>query len=710
LTVFREIKDALQRAEEVVSSLRRVLDLTSPTTPQNVSAAVNGSFATVTWDDSEGARRISHYAIYRNGALVTTDTNPPYEESGLSNGTHIYQVAAVDAQGVEGAKGTAAEVTVSVVPPNPDVPINFLASAASATGISLTWQRGPIDPAPTDYGLDYATAGASGPWTPIDIALVTSYNHTALTTATQYWYRLAAFNSVTPSNGYATATEITDTSSSVGATNFIIPTTFQGTWDGRVARVPEEGGNPRAVRQGDVIRLAAGTHRDFVMTNIDAGTSAEPVFVRGPTTGQAIIRRLTPQGGGFVWQLGNVNHVRIKGDTTDTGVTAGPDGRRRNIKIMYATNASAGNKDGPASFIKFAETSAGTPYCGVRNITISDVEVDGGWTANRASNGTGIATNTNSQALVHGWVRSSAAGPVTTQGTFQQRIILEYNYLHDLVQEGVYCGPNVYHWSRSGHTPEVPLRYIKARYNYISDTGGDGLLFKSIFDGTPGADGDTENSCHHNVLIRTGTNPSNNNEVGGEGLVTSTAKMNFYNNWIESCGDHAIRWVVSEGADIGDPSGTYTGRIYNNVIIEAGTINPGLSHGILARKETSVPVSHAPTVLSYNNTVINCASNGIFYGSGNTAVNASSWIRNNICLSNVEGQISAGTGSATNNTTTGTLDAVFVDPVGTYEAGNIDLRLEAAIAATGTVGTDIAATDYTDAVRSSPDRGAYEFT
>ena len=695
-----EIKNALEQAEALVSSLRRLLDLSVPTTPQNVSAAVNGSFATLTWDDSEGARRISHYAIYRNGNFVTTDTNSPYEESGLGNGAHIYQVAAVDTQGVEGSKGTAAAVTVSVVPPNPDVPISFLASAASATGINLSWARGPIDPAPTDYGLDYATAGASGPWTPIDIALVTSYNHTALTTATQYWYRLAAFNSVTPSNGYATATETTDNAGAIPAANFIIPNTVQS-WDGAVAHAPEDGSANRPVRAGDVIQFASGTYDVFTLSNI-VGSLNNRITVRGPQTGRATFRRSSPGGSGFVFRLDNCRHVNFNGSTTDTGITAGPDGIRRCIRVMYATGASAGNKDNPSGYIKFRETSTAT-YTATRNITISYVEVDGGYPT-VAGNGAGISTNTDSNALLQGWSKSPYV-----QGSFQEHIILEYNYLHNLYQEAVYCGPNVYHWTRTGHTPEVPLRYIKIRHNYVADTGSDGLLFKSVFGGTPGADGTTENSCHHNVIIRPGQNPNSSGVVGGIGIATSSAKIDIFNNWIETAGAAGIRYSVSEGTGTGDANGagTYIGKIYNNVIISAGTLDTG-ANGIHSRMDTSgsaPPASFAPTALSYNNTIISGANYGIFY---NSNISSNSWARNNICLNNAVGQISNGPGGSSNNLTAGALSTIFVDPVGTYEGANINLRPSAAQLAVGTPGTDIALTDYTDAIRVGADKGAYE--
>ncbi len=686
-----EITDALKRAEELVSSLRRLLDLTLPTVPQNVSASANGSTVTLTWDTAMGAPDISHYKIYRNSSLLVVDDHSPYEDSGLANGTYSYQVSAVDRLGRESALSTASQVTVAVIPPNPDVPINFLASAASATGINLSWAAGPAPPAPTDYDLDFATAGASGPWTPITIGLQTSYSHTALTTAQQYWYRLLAKNGAFPADAYATATETTDGPAQVGAANFIIPNTVSS-WDGAEAHAPEEGGAARAVRAGDIIEFQSGTYDAFTLSNI-VGSVSDRITIRGPQTGRATFRRTAPSGGGHIFRLNNVRRVNFTGQTSDTGVTAGPDGKRRSIRVMYASGATSGNKDGPSTFIKFGETVTSS-YTATRNITLSYVEVDGGWPT-LANNGAAIGTNTNSSALTHA-------------GLYQESIILEHNYLHDVAQEGLYCGPNVYHWSRSGHTPEVPLRYIKCRYNYVADTGSDGLLFKSIFDGTPGADGDTENSCHDNTLLRVGQNVNNNGLVGGNGISTSSAKINIYNNYITRAGDVGIRYSTGEGSNVGDPSGTYTGKIYNNVVVRAGDVGGNVSAGINVRAHADLTAAGypAPTGQCFNNTCLNSTGSGIqFAGSANSACFA----RNNICLGNDGSQISVGPGSATNNTTTGTQAATFVSPPSSVTDVVFDLHLLLAITATGTIGTDISATDIEGTARVTPDRGAYEF-
>jgi hypothetical protein len=74
----------------------------------------------------------------------------------------------------------------------PGAPQNFVAYAASSTVFVLTWQADPNKTLPDDFDLDFSTASAAGPWTPIPINLAYTYNHTGQDVTVRHWWRLVA--------------------------------------------------------------------------------------------------------------------------------------------------------------------------------------------------------------------------------------------------------------------------------------------------------------------------------------------------------------------------------------------------------------------------------------------------------------------------------------------------------------------------------------
>jgi hypothetical protein len=473
-----------------------------------------------------------------------------------------------------------------------------------------------------------------------------------------------------------------------------------GAWDG-VAK---------GVVAGQVIELVAGTHVDLTISNV-VGTAANPITIRGPSLGTATIRRTSASSGGFVFRLNNCRHVILDGSTTDTGVALTPDGigtngaattSRKNIKVMYASNAAIGNKDSPSFWIKFGDSGGGGTWTGTRDITVRYIEVDGGWTSGLSANGGALGTNIGT---------AESAYPTA----WQENIIVEHCCFRNCYQEGIYCGHNTYGTQRAApYTPYIPLRHIKLRYNYFSDLGADGVVCKSWFDGTPGGDGATENSVHHNVFIRCGTNPLNSGLIGAPSIGTASAKANFYNNWIENSGDEGIKYSVHLKTSLSTRhDGIFTAKIYDNVIIGSGSINPGISAGIKGRKEPTEPASIAPTLYVFNNTVLNSQGIGIEYNSGTAGINANSFVRHNVVRGSGGAEIDAGPGSALNNVTTGVQTDIFVDPVGNYDSANIDVHLKSPgqVIVGGTLGTDVAATDYEGDARviGTADKGAYEY-
>ena len=185
-------------------------DVTAPTVPGSVVASVNGSTVTVTWNASTDASGILRYRVFRGGTFRANADASPYVETGVPVGAYTYSVSAVDASANANESAQGSAPPVSVIPQNPDTPINFTAMAASSSQINLAWAAGPSGAAPDDYDVDFATAGASGPWISLSFTgTATTYQHTGRTASTQYWYRVRANKAGSTSSGYATASATT---------------------------------------------------------------------------------------------------------------------------------------------------------------------------------------------------------------------------------------------------------------------------------------------------------------------------------------------------------------------------------------------------------------------------------------------------------------------------------------------------------------------
>jgi hypothetical protein len=462
--------------------------------------------------------------------------------------------------------------------------------------------------------------------------------------------------------------DITLTPASGGGTpvaNFLIGTSA-ATFNGASA-VPLGGGSARAVAAGEVVEFAAGTHVPITISNL-LGTAANPITVRGPTTGVATIRKTGTLATGFIFTLKSCRYFTLDGATTDTGVALDTDGKRHNIKIMYSTGAGAGAKDTPTAWLKFND-SGGATYSGTRNCTIRYIRIDGGYPT-FSNDGIGISTN-------------SAGSLITSYpGVFQDGMLIEHNYISAAEGEGMYIGPEFV-------DGKLPLKNIEIRYNLVTDCGWDGIQGKNWWEGT--------NSMHHNIALRNGAAHVAAQETG---IYLQSGTGDIYNNWSEGNSNDGLHMSVDNGpsATVSPGSGypiyaTFAVNVYNNVSILNGQsgFHVGGSGG-----------ATKPDVKTYNNTFVSNVGPGVDYTSAPTS---GSWIRNNISLNNTGANVTPGSGSQSNNLTSGTPASVFVSP----GAGNYHLL--AAQAAVGTVGTDIAATDYDGDTRTTAtaDKGAYEY-
>ncbi|MBX4189188.1 fibronectin type III domain-containing protein [Candidatus Parcubacteria bacterium] len=92
-------------------------DTTPPSTP-NLSGALSGSSAALSWTASTDNVGVTGYKVYRNGALLTSLTSTSYTDSSVSAGTtYSYAVSAYDAAGNASAQSNSITLTTPTPPP-----------------------------------------------------------------------------------------------------------------------------------------------------------------------------------------------------------------------------------------------------------------------------------------------------------------------------------------------------------------------------------------------------------------------------------------------------------------------------------------------------------------------------------------------------------------------------------------------------------------
>lgn len=195
-------------------------DVTAPSVPGSVVAVSNSSTVDVTWAASTDASGVARYRVFRDGQLRNDNVQATsYQETGVPNGTYTYSVSAVDLSqnANESAQGSADPVEVSLVTPNPDVPI-FTSVIPTTNSVALAWQPGPNGATPTNYILRYSVTSASGPFSEVYSGATPSFNHTGLNPGDPAFYRLFAFNGAAQAPSPATANTTLAVGSSIAFT------------------------------------------------------------------------------------------------------------------------------------------------------------------------------------------------------------------------------------------------------------------------------------------------------------------------------------------------------------------------------------------------------------------------------------------------------------------------------------------------------------
>jgi chitodextrinase/regulation of enolase protein 1 (concanavalin A-like superfamily) len=181
-------------------------DVTPPSTPQNLTAALNGANTTanLSWSASTDNVGVTGYQVWRNGTQITTVAGTSYSDSSLASGTtYTYTVKAVDAAGNVSAASNSASVTT----PTPDTqaptaPSSVLPTATSSSSVLVSWVASSDNVGVTGYQIfrNGVQVGTSA---------TTSYSDTGLSANTTYTYTVKAVDAagnISPASAPASVT------------------------------------------------------------------------------------------------------------------------------------------------------------------------------------------------------------------------------------------------------------------------------------------------------------------------------------------------------------------------------------------------------------------------------------------------------------------------------------------------------------------------
>lgn len=194
-----------------------------PAAPTTLAAtATSASQINLSWKDN--ATNETGYKIERKtGAggtwaqVGTAGANATsFSSTGLSASTqYFFRVRANNGTGDSGYSNEANATTQAPPPALPPAPTNLSATATSSTQISLSWTDNANNE--TGYKVEGKT-GATGAWSQIATpgANVTSWNGSGLTPATQYYFRVRAYNGAGDSGYSNEANATTQSALAVG--------------------------------------------------------------------------------------------------------------------------------------------------------------------------------------------------------------------------------------------------------------------------------------------------------------------------------------------------------------------------------------------------------------------------------------------------------------------------------------------------------------
>ena len=142
--------DLAGNTNQDATSNELTIDSSPPSAPADlVAAAATSTRIDLSWDAAgDPDSGIDHYVIYRDGSPVDTSPTPAYSDAGLAETqTYVYEVAAVNGVGNEGARSPQAQAT-----PRPSVK---LAETMDETTVRVTFGK-PVERISAETPGNYA--------------------------------------------------------------------------------------------------------------------------------------------------------------------------------------------------------------------------------------------------------------------------------------------------------------------------------------------------------------------------------------------------------------------------------------------------------------------------------------------------------------------------------------------------------------------------
>ena len=210
-----------------------------------------------------------------------TVTNPAtltYQHTGLLAGTeYYYQIAAINSVGTgDYTSAVSATTHVPTVHDVPGAPTGFVATAESSTQIDLQWVAPTTGGAAiTGYQIQRSPDGNVGTFTNLPVAnpATLTYQHTGLLAGTEYYYQIAAINSVGTG----------DYTSAVSATTHV-PTVF---FSSATYTASESSGIVDILLETST---APGASVRVFIEVLAAGTTAQPADYTLPTPSEVLFK------------------------------------------------------------------------------------------------------------------------------------------------------------------------------------------------------------------------------------------------------------------------------------------------------------------------------------------------------------------------------------------------------------------------------------
>ncbi|HUO30518.1 MAG TPA: hypothetical protein VMU80_14940 [Bryobacteraceae bacterium] len=213
-----------------LSNVVSVTTLPLPNAPMNVTAkATSETKVTLSWTEvlPTGGLPIGNYQIYRGTtpglftALPNRTTATTYTDTTVSaNTTYYYEIVAYDTSSNKSLPSNPVSVAT---PPAPNAPTNVVATAKSATNVTVTWSETipPNGLSVTSYKIYRST---SLPVTTSDYVATRStqsYTDTTVVAGTTYYYAISAIDSGNDASALSSPAKVTTSSPPNAPTNVV---------------------------------------------------------------------------------------------------------------------------------------------------------------------------------------------------------------------------------------------------------------------------------------------------------------------------------------------------------------------------------------------------------------------------------------------------------------------------------------------------------